>query len=197
MSYILAIDAGLSSGIVLGKFSDTEPFERVAFWQVEGGLAGFLEWTDRNFFPNGFSTFFNGVGIDVLYSDLLICAEKFTPLNNKGFSHTLDSVEPLRIEGAMVALGLMPAEFPEPEHRWQRPAMQYWTSGDSVTEKRRKQKAYVKKVRPDWYVTGRDVGCKDAEDVWSAMFHALMHMRHLKHKPTLDAIWPEEQGETE
>lgn len=192
MTYILAIDPGLSSGIVLGKFSDTDPFERVAFWQVEGGLQGFLEWAESrwNWDSEDCTYYFT----DPFFpeSQLIVCAEKFTPLTNKGFSLTLDSVEPLRIEGALVALGLMPAEFPDTGHRWQRPAMQYWTSGDSVAEKRRKQKAYIKKVRPDWYVTGKSVGCKDAEDVWSGMFHALMHMRHLKHQPTLKMLWPEE-----
>lgn len=191
MTYILAIDPGLSSGIVLGKFSDTEAFERVAFWQVEGGLAGFLEWADRYWGYDHEDGYYYLVEPYVAEGQLIVCAEKFTPLTNKGFSLTLDSVEPLRIEGALVALGLMPAEFPDAEHRWQRPAMQYWTSGDSVAEKRRKQKAYIKKVRPDWYVTGKSVGCKDAEDVWSAMFHAISHMRHLRHRPTLEALFPD------
>lgn len=197
MTYILAIDPGLSSGIVLGKFSDTEPFERVAFWQVEGGLAGFLEWADRHWTWDSEDFWYALIakGLYVLENDLLVVAEKFTPLNNKGFSHTLDSVEPLRIEGALVALGLMPAEFPDAEHRWQRPAQMYTHGGTDKASRLRASRAWLKSH--GLLVTGKQVGCKDANDVNSAQLHLFAHLRKIRHAPTLSAFWPEQIGVTE
>lgn len=190
MTYILAIDPGLSSGIVLGEFSPTEPFERVSFWQVEGGLAGFLEWTDRNwgYDPDHFSHFLSNPYVNE--SELIVCAEKFTPLTNKGFSHTLDSVEPLRIEGAMVALGLMPAEYPDSEHRWQRPAQMYFSGGTDKASRLKASRAWLKSQ--GLLVTGKQVGCKDANDVNSAQLHLFAHLRKIRHMPTIRHYFPEE-----
>lgn len=195
MTYILAIDPGLSSGIVLGKFSNTEPFERVAFWQVEGGLAGFLEWADRYWYINteNWSRFLISDDFDVPAGNLLVVAEKFTPLTNKGFSHTLDSVEPLRIEGAMVALGLMPAEFPDAEHRWQRPAQMYFSGGNDKASRLKASRAWLKSH--GLLVTGKQVGCKDANDVNSAQLHLFAHLRKIRHLPTIKHYFPEEAPE--
>ena len=38
------IDPGVSSGVVTGHYSEVEPYARDAFWQIEGGVDGFLEW---------------------------------------------------------------------------------------------------------------------------------------------------------
>lgn len=191
MTYILAIDPGLSSGIVLGKFGATEPFERVAFWQVEGGLAGFGKWTNECWTWDS-EDFCYALMAEAYIpeNDLLVVAEKFTPLTNKGFSHTLDSVEPLRIEGAMVALGLMPAEFPDPEHRWQRPAQMYFSGGTDKASRLKASRAWLKSH--GLLVTGKQVGCKDANDVNSAQLHLFAHLRKIRHMPTIKHYFPEE-----
>lgn len=195
MTYILAIDPGLSSGIVLGKFSTTEPFERVAFWQVEGGLAGFLEWADRYWYidTENWLRFLISDEFAVAAGNLLVVAEKFTPLTNKGFSHTLDSVEPLRIEGALVALELMPAEFPDAEHRWQRPAQMYTHGGTDKASRLKASRAWLKSH--GLLVTGKQVGCKDANDVNSAQLHLFAHLRKIRHLPTIKHYFPEEATE--
>lgn len=195
MTYILAIDPGLSSGIVLGKFSTTEPFERVAFWQVEGGLAGFLEWADRYWYidTENWLRFLISDEFAVAAGNLLVVAEKFTPLTNKGFSHTLDSVEPLRIEGALVALELMPAEFPDAEHRWQRPAQMYTHGGTDKASRLKASRAWLKSH--GLLVTGKQVGCKDANDVNSAQLHLFAHLRKIRHLPTIRRYFPGEGAE--
>ena len=207
MTYILAIDPGLSSGIVLGKFNDTEPFERVAFWQVEGGLAGVLEWYKEHWFRGHdegddefeyYGGLWGGRGgaspkFEVPGLDLLVVAEKFTPLTNKGFSLTLDSVEPLRIEGALVAFGLMPADFPDAEHRWARPASMYFSGGSDKASRLKASRAWLKSH--GLLATGKQVGCKDANDVNSAQLHAFAHLRKIRHLPTIKHYFPEEGAE--
>lgn len=195
MTYILAIDPGLSSGIVLGKFSDTEPFERVAFWQVEGGLAGFIRWSLENWTFDSEDCYYALMsnGLYIPESHLLVVAEKFTPLTNNGFSLTLDSVEPLRIEGALVALGLMPAEFPDTEHRWQRPAQMYFSGGEDKASRLKASRAWLKSH--GLLVTGKQVGCKDANDVNSAQLHAFAHLRKIRHLPTIKHYFPVETTE--
>src|SRR5690606_1041097 len=44
MTYILAIDPGLRTGIALTRFEDDEPAELVDSWDVPGGVDGFIEW---------------------------------------------------------------------------------------------------------------------------------------------------------
>lgn len=185
MTTLVSIDPGISSGIVIGTFSKEQPLQIVGGSQVEGGLEGFLGFLSANDlkFPDADSP--SGFG------DTVYVAERFVPLAAQGFSHTAKSVEPLRVEGALVALGYMPADPTEPG--WQRPSQQYWVQGKNATEKRRRQKAWFKEHHPELYKTGKDVGCKDAEDYWSALFHAFAYLRGLRHEPTLRYYWPERE----
>lgn len=171
MTQLIAFDPGLSTGVVVGHYSDTEPWRLHKFWQIEGGLEGFLDWDATTAY---------------MCDDAV--AERFVPLAGQGFSHTAGSVEPLRVEGALVALAYMPAD--PTADGWQRASQQYWATGANAKEKRKKQKAWVKENHPELYKTGKDVGCKDAEDYWSALFHSLARMRHLKHGPTLKHYFP-------
>lgn len=171
MTALLSIDPGMSVGWCLGSYTDTEPWMLDDFGQFEGGLGGFMAWSET--MPRADNR----------------VVERFVPLTGQGFSHTAKSVEPLRVEGAVVALGLMPAD-PTAEG-WHRASQQYWVSGKNAPEKRRKQKLWVKENHPELYKTGKDVGCRDAEDYWSSLFHSLTYMRHLRHMPTLSYYWPE------
>jgi len=180
VTYQIFIDPGLSSGIVLGHYSDTEPWTRVAYWQVTGGLGGFMDWWD------GMVLLVDDGGVGMWAVDAEWMSEKFIPLSGNGFSHTLGSVEPLRIEGALIALSLMPAEYPAPE--WQRADQQYFCGGDNVVEKRKRSKAWLKEH--NLYLTGKDVGQKDAEDVISATLHALSWARK-HHEPSQRHYWPD------
>ena len=40
MTALVVIDPGLSSGICVGEYSDTEPFRPTHAFQIEGGLMG-------------------------------------------------------------------------------------------------------------------------------------------------------------
>lgn len=48
----------------------------------------------------------------------------------------------------------------------------------------------------NWWQTGRMVGSGDANDANAATLHAIAHMRHIKHAPTIEMILPHLLGET-
>lgn len=191
MSHILVVDPGLSSGIFLGRYSDTEPLTRVAVWQFGGvndevrGVEALLQWIENAFDGQDFWRVPGGCGID----ELAIVAEKFTPLQGKGFSLTLDAVEPLRCEGALIAKGLMPAEFPH--ERWQRPDRMVLAGGDTPVQRKKRSDDLLR--ANNLWCTGRDVGQPDASDAISATKHAVAYMKKIRHAPTLAAMFKEEE----
>lgn len=187
--YILSIDPGKSSGIVLLAYNDREVWLEGA-WQFGGGVAGLIQWvvSTLNLDPGR-----DGLSVQQYLrsnnAEPFIIAEKFTARNTQGFSYTTDSLEPLRGEGALIALGLMP-DYPDP--KWRRPDRQYLYGGANLAEKKRRAHRFLKDS--GFYVTGKDVGCKDANDARSAMLHGLSYLAQVvKHKPTYDLIsnWTE------
>lgn len=185
MTYLLSVDPGLMTGLVLGEYTDDTTYERLAYWQVSGGLGGFLEWHYQNW-DRGEHWLF-GIPYEERISadfEIKVIAEKFVPLSGGGFSHTLKSVEPLRIEGAMVALGMIEDYAPDGGNaNWQRADKQYFCGGKTKAEKRKLSKQFLKDH--GLYLTGKDVGQKDAEDYFSSILHAFAYMRKIGHEPTL------------
>jgi hypothetical protein len=167
------IDPGKSTGVALFEYDEERPAGLVKAWQFDGGLTGFLRWW-RDHAYEYVEDDWQGV--------VQVGCEKFTPLQNKGFSLTLDSVEPLRIEGALVALGIVPEYAPDSEW-WQRPSEMYWVPGKNAAEKRKNQVAWVKERFPELHLTGKDVGAPDADDARSALWHGMAYLRKY-HKPS-------------
>src|SRR5690606_28918305 len=91
-------------------------------------------------------------------------SEKFTPLQGKGFSLTMDAVEPLRIEGALIALNVMPDYAPE-EKTWQRPDKMYFCGGKNLAEKKKLSRQFLKDT--DNYVMPKELGTPDSDDFLS------------------------------
>lgn len=212
MKTLVSIDPGVSSGIAVGTYSDTEPYRLVKAFQVEGGLTGILknlrlieedfgEWgvlrvgpltgesisvdlwdTEDNpdWDPDG-----EEMNFEVTSHTGTVIAEKFTPRSGGGFSHTQASTEPLRIEGALIALGVLPDyRIGKSNPRWQQPKEMYFAGGEDLSTRKKRAHAWLK--NHDLYVTGKDVGCKDANDARSAMLHAIAYLRKQKHLPTLE-----------
>lgn len=190
--YILSIDPGLSSGVALGRVPEGKPYELVKAWQASGGLAGVVGWLDdlcakqNDEWP--WTAMVDG-RLMYLEEEMTIIAEKFTPLQGTGFNLTMKAVEPLRIEGALVALDVMP-DYPDP--RWRRPQEMYSYGGNSLKEK----KALGRKFLKDngMYVTGKTVGQPDADDARSAIWHGISYAaKVLKSKETFQMIadWSE------
>lgn len=173
MSYLLSIDAGKSTGIALLSYSNTEPASLVAGWQFGNGVTGFLDW------------YYEVYAGDTLENSEKI-AEKFQPINHSNYALTTDSVEPLRLEGSLITLGLMP-DYTKEEKRWRRPADQYIFGGDSKARKKQMQHRWLKEN--GFYLTGKDLETPDADDYRSAAAHGISYLvKVLEHKPTWELV---------
>lgn len=170
--YILSFDPGLSTGICLGVIGDNLPFKAVHRWQFSGGAVALDEWLRSNW--------------DYYRRDLHVTAisEKFTPLQNKGFSLTIGAVEPLRCEGILLAHKVLP-DYPDP--RWQRPVEMYRYGGKTLVEKKKLAKQFLKDH--GMYITGKDVQAPNADDALSATWHGIAYaVKTLKHRATFQML---------
>lgn len=174
----LAIDPGLSTGVVLFSWTDDEPYKRVAAWQLIGGAAGLCEFLETQGFVSsreaGLTRF-----LDLPIHALVV--ERFTPQGNTAYSLTEASVEPLRCEGALIGLGVRDQDI-----AWQRPAAQYFMGGRGEAAKKASRE-FLK--AHGLYLTGKMVGARDADDAISATLHSLAWMRSARHRPTLEALF--------
>ena len=197
MKTLISIDPGLSTGVICGTYSDTEPFRVTHAFQIEGGVEGFLKHCYTDYIHvNGvtqsrlFLPVIIGRGGIPLDKDTTVLAEKFTARGsaNAGFSYRTDALEPLRVEGAILALGIKPI--------WVSPQLQYILGGESKAEKLKNRNAWFKEHKDlGYYITGKDVGCKDANDARSALAHCISYLRREKHKPTLELFRERENDE--
>lgn len=198
MKTLISIDAGKSTGIAVGTYSDTDPFKLTHVFQIEGGVEGFIKRVSYRYHSDSF--FFTVEHLkrepgDDLFAyfdchydsvndrdDITVIAEKFNARGKgNGFAYTTDSLEALRVEGAILALGIRPI--------WVQPAQQYFAGGDSkssTTNAHRWLKAN------GLHITGKDVNCKDANDARSAILHCISYLRRIGHKPTIDFYFPKE-----
>ena len=118
--------------------------------------------------------------------NLTVICEKFTARNNRGFSYTTASLEPLRGEGALIDRGIMP-DYTVAEKRWRDPSLQYFAGGTGKAERKKKQHSFLK--ANGFYRTGKDFGTADADDFRSACAHGIAYIaRELHHRPTWDLI---------
>ena len=127
-------------------------------------------------------------GVEVIRNrkNVTIIAEKFTARNTRGFSYTTASLEPLRGEGALIALGLMPDYTPK-EKRWRDPGVQYLVGGKDKSDKKKRQHKFLKES--DFYRTGKDLGAPDADDARSAMGPGIAYItREVGNKPAYNMI---------
>lgn len=190
--YVLSMDPGISTGIALIRYEPDSAPELVGAWQFTGGVNGLLHfWRIVSEFRYdyealNFGDFYNPVERRLL----TIIAEKFTARNTKGFAYTTAALEPLRGEGALIALGLMPDYDPK-EKRWRDPGLQYLVGGADLADKKKRQHAFLKDI--GFYRTNKDFPespAKDgADDFRSAAAHGLNYIaRVVKHKPTFELI---------
>ena len=152
-------------------FLTTEP--RWEYGETVPGDDGAVEYTETELAPN-----------------LVVIAEKFTARNTKGFSYTTASLEPLRGEGALIALDLMP-DYTMSEKRWRNPGGQYLAGGEDLADKKKRQHAFLKDT--GFYRTNKDFPDsppKDqADDFRSACAHGIAYIvKELKHRPTFGLL---------
>lgn len=200
MKTLISIDPGQSSGIAIGTYSDTEPFKLTHAFQIEGGLLGLLDrvyfLTDGDYGEGDFCGLqvnpagWNGLS-PVLYStpqgeEVVTICEKFTPRQ----ALSLAAAEPLRIEGYLVGTGVIPDYVQGKKNPlWMQPAEQYFTGGKDLAEK--KKRARLWRIEHGLHLTGKMVGCADADDANSAIQHAVAWLRKNRHAATLDHYFKE------
>lgn len=189
-TYILSFDPGKSSGIALGHLSSRSPYRMIRAWQLEGGEKAITEFVRENLWDQEYGfVCYDNIGLDS--RDVVTISEKFTPLQHKGFNLTLDAVEPLVCEGALRAFGVMPRY---PNKRWRRPQDMYLYGGNTLVEKKKAGRKFLKDN--GMYLTGKSVGCKDAHDAQSAIWHGISYaVKVLQHRPTFDMVsdWLDKQ----
>lgn len=193
---LISIDPGMSTGIVVGTYSSTDPFKILHSCQISGGVEGFLRavsvYKGEDWNLNDYLVLYlpNNQRVEIYrYCPELECdecdnqratvlVEKFTARGgaNQSFSYRTDALEPLRVEGAILALDLAP--------EWVDPRQQYFIGGKDKAEKKKRQHAWLKEN--GYYIAPKDVGSPDADDVRSATAHAISWLRRQKHEPTLE-----------
>ncbi len=182
VTYLMSIDPGKSTGVALLEYSETESARLVAGWQFGEGLSGFIGWIKTRYWGPTWGWGFGGK----TYYPVETIAEKFQPINHSNYALTTDSVEPLRLEGSLITLGLMP-DYTKEEKRWRRPADQYIFGGDSKARKKQLQHKWLKEN--GFYLTGKDFGTPDADDYRSAAAHGISYLvKVLEHKPTWELV---------
>ena len=166
---LLSIDPGLSSGGAVLSYTESSAPRLVDAWQVDGGVEGLLELLmNSSLYGNGF--------LDPTIAHTIV--EKFNARNTNGFSYTTASLEPLRCEGALIAL--------EIGDEYVQPPQQYIAGGTGKADKKKRQHRLLKEL--GFYVTGSMLGSKDADDARSAIAHGLGWLMRNGHKPTYELI---------
>jgi len=151
---LISVDPGKSTGIAIGTFSETEPYKLYEIHQIPNGVEGFLYWLKTN--PQ------------FLLNDLVWVSERFVLRSSNKF---VADLEPVRIEGAMQALGL--------DVVWQLRTDKMFVTDDLLKEH-------------GLWQTGKQFGWKDGRDANDAIIHALAYLRKNKHMPTLLNYWSKE-----
>lgn len=183
MKTLISIDPGMSSGVIAGIYSDDIPFELTHAFQIEGGVEGFIKQVSISYTWLGEDTnlfvYLPGVEEPIQIGEgVTVLVEKFTARGAAAgpFALKTDALEPLRIEGALLAMGV--------PITWVSPAQQYFIGGRDKAEKKKRQHAWLKEN--GYAIMPKDLGTKDADDARSACAHAISWLRRQKHKPTLE-----------
>lgn len=179
MKWGIAIDPGVSTGIVTFTWSDDQPYERTSVMQVTDGAEGLADWLEKHEVRYSLARkrwLFRERPIDAFVM------EKFTPHENAGHALTERSVEPLRCEGVVIAAG-----HSRQHVHWQQPAAQYFSGGTTPAGRKKASREFLKTHL--LYLTGSQVGQPDADDAISATLHSIAYMRRIRHLPTLEKFF--------
>lgn len=185
MGYLLSIDPGMQTGIVLGRYENDTQYERLGRWQVGGGLPGVVHWLEGYSAPSelgplkllGWWWFEDSLVI--FPGEMTVVCEKFVPLAAPRTFKTAE-LEPLRIEGGLVVL------LDDTEIVWQRASSMVLAGGNTPAQRKKASDDVLRRM--GLWSTGKEVGYKDANDVNSAQKHAIAYLRSIGHQPTLDAL---------
>lgn len=184
----LSIDTGMENGLCLFSFGDDQPFRVERLWQFGHGAEGMKAWLSYEACYAGDVVAEAPILLGSLAVDALV-VEKFTPRPQESFAQTKKSVESLRVEGVLIG-----RDFGQ-HINWAEPAAQYFMGASSLPLAQKKTLAREFLKLHDIYPTGKTVGRANADDAISAILHAIAHLRHTRHRPTLLSMFPETRKE--
>jgi hypothetical protein len=154
----------MSTGITLMEYAIDERPTITAQWHLEGGYDAVTAFFEE-YFP---LDEYQRINDEFVY-------ERFTP-RPVAFSYSLDELEPLRIEGFLAYyISRLDCRVAV-----QDPGQRKLLRTLPETEKFLQANNY--------WATGTDVGCKDANDANSATMHALAFIRNQAHRATIDML---------
>jgi hypothetical protein len=164
VTHILTVDPGLMTGIALGFYDATTPYQLISRWQVGRGIHGWVEWK-------------HSVGLDLPVDELLYEKFIFSPDEVGDFSG-------VPIEGSIEEWGILeriPVIVQDRSHKGR--LIGYPT--EAVTKVQRQR------VRFDWLeehgLFEAGTGNDDSND---AITHGLVSLKIRNHVPTMRRYWP-------
>jgi len=164
MTYLLTIDPGRSTGIALGFYDAITPYRLIERWNVLGGVAGFIHWWKTT---------------DISFDEIVI--ESFVLDPDNKFSADLT---PVQIEGMIMALlygsGLSLVWQPRTDKAGLKP---YPKDCTTSTQRQRFRFDFLDQF-------GLFAAGAANDDSNDAVTHALVHLKRLRHMPSMLAFWP-------
>jgi hypothetical protein len=164
----MAIDPGGTTGIAEGYYTDTQPLKFTSIYVATEGIKGFAkEW--RN-------------ALDSV-DDFVV--ETFVPRANE-FIANVDGVE---------VIGLIKGEMYMEEGNISVPHSWYFQARTEKAALLSAKESNSETANNAWlkghglWQTGKMVGWKDGRDANDAIIHALVHMKKIRHIPTLLHYW--------
>lgn len=162
MTRVLAVDPGKNSGIALGYYDATTPYQLLERWQVHDGVDGLLDWLEQK-----------------LAFDEIVC-EKFILGQDNAFAADLT---PVQIEGIIIAEARRAGVPIIWQPRTDKAALTGYPAS-AVT------KAQRQRVRFDWLKEhGLFRAGTENDDSNDAIVHALVSLKRRRHMPTLRRYW--------
>jgi hypothetical protein len=166
----MAIDPGRTTGVAEGHYSDTEPLKFTEIYVTTDGIEGF-----------------GTIWEDALASMDDFVVETFIPRANE-FIANVDGVEVIGlIKGTMYAEARHVEEGTLHDYFFQARTEKGALLGAKESASEKANNAWLKDH--GLWQTGSMVGWKDGRDANDAIIHALVHMKKIRHVPTLLHYW--------
>lgn len=164
MTFQLVADPGKNTGIVLGYYDATTPYQLLQRWQIHHGLEGFLRWFEAN-------------ADDLDHVDEIV-VEKY--IQNPDEDGDLSGVP---IEGAIALWARQIGAAVIWNSRFDKGLLVGYPA-DAITKEQRQR------VRFDFLAEhGLAKAGTENDDTNDSATHALVSLRKRRHMPTIKAYW--------
>lgn len=163
MTLTLAVDPGLMTGVALGYYSATEPYQLVNRWQVPGGIRGWVDWKCS-------------VGLRLGIQEAVYEKFIFSPDETADYSG-------VPIEGSIEEWGIIHGFPVIQQDRTHKGQLIGYTPEQN-------DKASRQRARFDWLEShGLFRAGTNNDDTNDAVCHALISLKLRRHLPTLKRYW--------